>query len=68
MVIGVVLGILGIQSTLKTSTTLSVTAPLVVMTFPMFDTFLALVRRRLTGRSFDSADRQHIHHQLLDQA
>jgi UDP-GlcNAc:undecaprenyl-phosphate GlcNAc-1-phosphate transferase len=66
MVIGVVLGILGIQSTLKTSTTLSITAPLVVMTLPMFDTFLAVVRRRLTGRSFDSADRQHIHHRLLD--
>lgn len=66
MVIGVILGILGIQSTLKTSTTLSITAPLVVMTFPMFDTFLALVRRRLTGRPFDAADRQHIHHRLLD--
>ena len=66
MVIGVALGILGIQSTLKTSTTLSITAPLVVMTFPMFDTFLALVRRRLTGRPFDVADRQHIHHRLLD--
>lgn len=66
MVIGVILGILGIQSTLKTSTTLSITAPLVVMTFPMFDTFLAVVRRRLTGRPFDAADRQHIHHRLLD--
>lgn len=66
MVLGVVLGILGIQSTLKTSTTLSITAPLVVMTFPIFDAFLALVRRRLTGRPFDAADRQHIHHRLLD--
>jgi UDP-GlcNAc:undecaprenyl-phosphate GlcNAc-1-phosphate transferase len=66
MVIGLVLGILGIQSTLKTSTTLSITAPLVIMTFPIFDTFLALVRRRLTGRPFDTADRQHIHHRLLD--
>ena len=66
MVIGLVVGILGIQSTLKTSATLSITAPLVVMTFPMFDTVLALVRRQLTGRRFDTADRQHIHHRLLD--
>lgn len=66
MVIGLVLGLLGIQATLKTSTTLSITTPLVVMTFPMFDTFLALVRRRLTGRPFDAADREHIHHRLLD--
>ncbi len=66
MVIGMVVGILGIQSTLKTSATLSITAPLVVMTLPAFDTLLAVVRRRLTGRPFDAADRQHIHHRLLD--
>ena len=66
MVIGMVVGILGIQSTLKTSATLSITAPLVVMTLPVFDTFLAVLRRRLTGRPFDAADRQHIHHRLLD--
>jgi UDP-GlcNAc:undecaprenyl-phosphate GlcNAc-1-phosphate transferase len=66
MVIGLVVGILGIQSTLKTSATLSITAPLVVMTFPMFDTVLAILRRKLTGRRFDAADRQHIHHRLLD--
>ena len=66
MVIGLVVGILGVRSTLKTSAALAITAPLVVMTFPMFDTFLAVVRRKLTGRRFDAADRQHIHHRLLD--
>ncbi len=66
MVIGMVVGILGIQSTLKTSATLSITAPLVAMTLPAFDTLLAVVRRRLSGRPFDAADRQHIHHRLLD--
>ena len=66
MVIGLIVGILGVQCTLKTSATLSITAPLVIMTFPMFDTMLALVRRKLTGRRFDMADRQHIHHRLLD--
>jgi UDP-GlcNAc:undecaprenyl-phosphate GlcNAc-1-phosphate transferase len=66
MVIGLVVGILGVRSTMKTSATLAITAPLVVMTFPIFDTFLAVVRRKLTGRRFDAADRQHIHHRLLD--
>ena len=66
MVIGLVVGLLGVQSTLKTTATLSITAPLVVMTFPMFDTVLAVVRRELSGRRFDAADRQHIHHRLLD--
>lgn len=66
MVIGLVVGILSVQSTLKTSATLSITVPLVVMTFPMFDTLLAIVRRKLRGQRFDVADRQHIHHRLLD--
>jgi hypothetical protein len=35
------------------------------MTLPMFDILAALVRRRLTGRSFDTPDRLHIHHRLL---
>jgi hypothetical protein len=36
------------------------------MSFPMFDTFLAVVRRRLRGQRVAAADRQHIHHRLLD--
>ena len=60
------LGILGIQGAMKTSATLSITAPAVIMTLPMFDVVMAVVRRTLTGRRFDAADRQHIHHRLLD--
>ncbi|MEN6457975.1 MAG: MraY family glycosyltransferase [Thermoguttaceae bacterium] len=66
MVIGLTIGLLGIQGTLKTSATLAITAPAVVMTLPMFDIVAAMVRRRLTGRRLDSPDRQHIHHRLLD--
>ena len=66
MVIGLSLGLLGIQGTLKTTATLAVTAPAVVMTLPMFDIFAAVVRRKLTGRRLDAPDRLHIHHRLLD--
>ncbi len=66
MVIGLSVGLLGIQGTMKTSTTLAITAPAVIMTLPMFDIIAALVRRRLTGRRFDAPDRLHIHHRLLD--
>jgi UDP-GlcNAc:undecaprenyl-phosphate GlcNAc-1-phosphate transferase len=66
MVIGLIVGTLGIQGGLKTSATLSITAPAVVMALPMFDVVLAVIRRKLTGRRFDTADRQHIHHRLLD--
>jgi len=65
MVIGLTVGVLGIAGTMKTSATLAITAPAVVMTLPMFDIAAALVRRRLTGRRFDSPDRLHIHHRLL---
>jgi UDP-GlcNAc:undecaprenyl-phosphate/decaprenyl-phosphate GlcNAc-1-phosphate transferase len=66
MVIGLSIGLLGIQGNLKTSATLAITAPAVVMTLPMFDIVAAIVRRKLTGRRFDSPDRLHIHHRLLD--
>ena len=65
MVIGLSVGLLGIQGSLKTSATLAITAPAVVMTLPMFDIVAALVRRKLTGRRFDAPDRLHIHHRLL---
>lgn len=66
MVIGLSIGLLGMQGSLKTSATLAITAPAVVMTLPMFDIVAAIVRRTLSGHSFDTPDRQHIHHRLLD--
>jgi len=66
MVIGLSVGLLGIQGSLKTSATLAITAPAVVMTLPMFDIVAAIVRRTLNGRPFDMPDRLHIHHRLLD--
>jgi len=66
MVIGLVAGIISMQGGLKTTATLSLTVPAVVMSVPLLDTALAIVRRRLTGQPFDAADRGHIHHRLLD--
>ncbi|MBX7164725.1 MAG: undecaprenyl/decaprenyl-phosphate alpha-N-acetylglucosaminyl 1-phosphate transferase [Pirellulales bacterium] len=66
MVIGLVAGILGVQASLKTTATLSITAPAVIMSIPMLDIVLAVVRRKLSGQRFDTADRGHIHHRLLD--
>jgi UDP-GlcNAc:undecaprenyl-phosphate GlcNAc-1-phosphate transferase len=66
MVIGLTVGVLGMQGSLKTSATLSITAPVVVMTLPMFDVVAAVIRRKLTGRGCGTADREHIHHRLLD--
>lgn len=64
--IGLTVGILGFQGSLKSSATLAITAPAVIMILPMFDVLMAVLRRKLTGRTFDAADREHIHHRLLD--
>ena len=66
MVIGLVVGMISIQGRLKTSATLSIAVPAVVMSVPMLDTVFAIVRRKLSGKPFDAADRGHIHHRLLE--
>lgn len=40
-------------------------ASMVIFALPILDTALAFARRYLNGRPLFSADRQHIHHQLL---
>ncbi len=41
-----------------------VIAGLIIYSVPIIDTVLAIVRRRLAGKSMSSADDQHLHHQL----
>lgn len=66
-VIGMALGLLCLQGGVTSTGALRISVPLVVMTLPLLDTSLAIVRRKLTGQRFDCADRGHIHHRLLDQ-
>jgi hypothetical protein len=40
--------------------------PLVLVSVPVFDTCMAIVRRKLNGRGIGEADRGHIHHYLQD--
>lgn len=62
MLIGFVLGVLAIRSSLKGAATIALTAPTAVWAIPIFDTGMAIVRRRLTGRSIYDTDRGHMHH------
>ena len=66
MVIGLVVGLLTISGATNSSGVLPVVIPIVVMTIPLLDTSLAVVRRKLSGSRFDVADRGHIHHCLLN--
>lgn len=65
MLIGLSVGVLAIQSSLKGPATVALAAPTAVLIIPIFDTAAAILRRRLTGRSIYSTDRGHLHHCLL---
>ncbi|HKI37794.1 MAG TPA: MraY family glycosyltransferase [Gemmataceae bacterium] len=65
MMIGLVVGALAIQSSLKGPATVALAAPTALLIIPIFDTAAAIVRRKLTGRSVYCTDRGHLHHCLL---
>ena len=65
MLIGLVLGVLSIRSCLKGPATVVMAAPVALLAIPFFDVTMAILRRKLTGRSIYAADRSHFHHYLL---
>lgn len=64
--VGFMLSALSIAGAQKGTTLLAVTIPLVSFGLPVIDTVLAVLRRFLSGKPLFSADRNHIHHRLLD--
>ena len=65
MLIGLVAGSLAIRCSLKGPATVALAGPLAVWAIPFFDTGVAILRRKLTGRSIYTTDRGHLHHCLL---
>lgn len=43
----------------------SLFVPLLLLGIPILDTFFAIIRRALKGKPIFSADKEHLHHQLL---
>jgi UDP-GlcNAc:undecaprenyl-phosphate GlcNAc-1-phosphate transferase len=66
MVIGLVIGVISIQTSLKGPGTVLLAAPVCLWVIPFFDSIAAIVRRKLTGRSIFSTDRGHLHHRLTE--
>ncbi len=64
MTIGLLLGYLAITSSMKGPTTVVISVPLAIWTIPLMDTGMAIIRRKLQGRSIYSTDRGHIHHSI----
>jgi UDP-GlcNAc:undecaprenyl-phosphate GlcNAc-1-phosphate transferase len=65
MLLGLVIGTLAIEGSMKGPATVALATPTALLTIPIFDTAAAIVRRKLTGRSIYTTDRGHLHHCLL---
>ena len=65
MLIGLVLGFVALHAQFKEAATMALAAPAAVWAIPIFDVLMAIVRRKLTGRSIYTTDRGHLHHRLV---
>ena len=50
----------------KTATITSLIIPLLILAVPIVDTVFAIFRRLLKGENIATADKEHLHHQLLN--
>jgi len=63
--IGFVLSALALAGAQKAPTIVAVAIPVVSFGLPILETSLSIVRRLISGRPVFTADREHIHHKLL---
>lgn len=64
--LGYMLSVISVMGVLKSAAALSIMVPIFAIGLPIFDTFMAIVRRSLSGKSLMEADKGHLHHRLLD--
>jgi UDP-GlcNAc:undecaprenyl-phosphate GlcNAc-1-phosphate transferase len=64
MLIGLILGAVALKCSLKGYTTAALILPTAIWAIPLFDASMAILRRKLTGRSIYETDRGHLHHCL----
>ncbi len=65
MLIGLVLGSVALKCSLKQYAAVALVMPTAIWAIPIFDVAMAILRRRLTGRSIYTVDRGHLHHCLV---
>jgi UDP-GlcNAc:undecaprenyl-phosphate GlcNAc-1-phosphate transferase len=64
--IGFMLSALALQGAEKSPTIVAVAIPVVSFGLPILETVLSVLRRLISGRPLFAADREHIHHKLLE--
>jgi UDP-GlcNAc:undecaprenyl-phosphate GlcNAc-1-phosphate transferase len=65
MFIGFALAAISLLGVMKTTATIALAVPLIIIGVPIFDTASAIVRRLRHKRPIQEADKGHIHHKLL---
>jgi UDP-GlcNAc:undecaprenyl-phosphate GlcNAc-1-phosphate transferase len=66
MLLGFMLGAVTIQGVLKSIAAVALIVPLMALAIPIIDTGMAIVRRLRKGQPISHADKEHIHHRLLN--
>lgn len=64
--LGFFLGALSILSSHKATAIMTIMIPILAFSFPLMDMFYAVLRRYYRGIPLGNADREHIHHKLLE--
>lgn len=63
--LGFMIANLSILEPVKRATMVAVLIPVLVLALPLFDTFWAILRRKINGKPIMQADKGHIHHRLM---
>lgn len=66
MLLGFMLGAVTIQGVLKSIAAVALIVPLMALAIPIIDTGMAITRRLRKGKPVTHADKEHIHHRLLN--
>ncbi len=65
LLIGLMIGVIGVQGSLKGPSAISILFPILAMGLPISDTAMAIFRRWVRNLPLSSADRRHVHHLLI---
>jgi UDP-GlcNAc:undecaprenyl-phosphate GlcNAc-1-phosphate transferase len=65
MLIGLLVGVIGVQYSLKKTSAVSLLFPILAMGLPISDTAMAIFRRWVRNLPMSAADRRHVHHLLI---
>lgn len=65
LLLGFLLGVVSLTGVMKTTATIALAVPLLIVGVPIFDTASAIIRRVRSNRPIKEADKGHIHHRLL---